>query len=69
MRRTEVRPMFSRRAISDLLAPARWSFWIFSAWRAAVIRPAQALAALASVGQAGTDTFPENLPLEFREHG
>src|ERR1700722_8909082 len=36
IRRTEVRPMFRRRAISDLLMPARWSFRTWSAWRAAV---------------------------------
>ena len=36
IRRTEVRPMFRRRAISDLLTPARCSFRISAAWTAAV---------------------------------
>ena len=36
MRRTEVRPICSRRAISDLLTPARCSFRISAAWTAAV---------------------------------
>jgi hypothetical protein len=31
--------------------------------------PSQALAVLASMRQAGTDTFPQNLPFELREHG
>src|SRR5581483_12012275 len=35
-RRTEVRPICSRRAISDLLTPARWSFPISAACAAAV---------------------------------
>ena len=35
-RRTEVRPIFKQRAISDLLTPARWSFLISAAWTAAV---------------------------------
>ena len=36
IRRTEVRPIRTRRAISDLLTPARWSFRISAAWTAAV---------------------------------
>jgi len=29
----------------------------------------QASAVLAGVGQAGADSFPQNLPFELREHG
>src|SRR5262249_23109222 len=48
MRRTEVRPIFSRRAISDLLTPARCSFRISAAWTAAVAgRPSRFPFALA----------------------
>ena len=36
MRRTEVRPIGKRRAISDLLMPARKSFRTWSVWMAAV---------------------------------
>ena len=36
IRRTEVRPMFRRQAISDLLTPARCSCRISTAWMAAV---------------------------------
>ena len=36
IRRTEVRPICTRRAISDLLIPARCSFRISAAWIAAV---------------------------------
>jgi hypothetical protein len=36
MRRTEVRPTFNRRAISDLLTPARCSFRISTECKAAV---------------------------------
>jgi len=32
-------------------------------------RPAQTVAVLAGLRQAGTDSFPENLPLELREDG
>lgn len=42
MRRTGVRPTFNRRAISDLLLPARCSFRIAGAWSPAVIgRPSR----------------------------
>jgi hypothetical protein len=51
IRRTDVRPIRNRRAISDLLTPARCSFRISAVCRAAVAGRAQPLAVLPGVGQ------------------
>jgi hypothetical protein len=53
--RTEVRPIFNRRAISDLLMPARCSLRISEACRAV----------LSGVGQSGAQPFPQNFSFEL----
>jgi hypothetical protein len=69
MRRTEVRPMCNRRAISALLTPARCSFRTSALCSAAVGWSAQALAVLPSVRQASPSSFPQNLLFELSEYG
>jgi hypothetical protein len=68
IRRTEVRPICKRRAISALLTPARYSFRALSAWEPGGYGSAQSLAVLPGVGQTGAHTFSQNLPLELREY-
>ena len=67
IRRTEVRPICTRRAISDWLTPARYSFRISGACRMTLAGRHSRSAVQPCIGQARPTSFPQNLPFEFGE--
>ncbi len=64
MRRTEVRPTWSWRAISALATPARCSFRISAASKAGGHRPAKLFAILSGVRQTSTNAFAQDIVFE-----
>ena len=67
MRRTDVRPICSRRAISDLLTPARCSFRISAACTAAVAGRPSRFPFSRAWAKPSPSSFPQNLPFELGE--
>ena len=69
MRRTDVRPMPRRLAISDLFSPWRWSFPDLGGFLLRRVRAPVRLAFLARVRDAGLDALAKDVSLELGEDG